>query len=113
VTATVKYEFEYRPVRRKDGSLGRRFETRAWPYSPINVCERCGVIGGLRRVTTRNDVFRWNAIDRSDWSIKSMDMLCVSCWNVARAISVLRDAIEDLGRLARKLDREASYAKQG
>lgn len=113
MSAKVSHEFEYRPVRRKDGTIGRRFETRAWPYSPINVCDRCGVVGGLRRVTTRNDVYRWNVVDRKDWTAKSLDMLCVPCWNVARSIAYFRAAIDELGRLARKLEREAQRAKQG
>ena len=80
----TKYLTYYAPRIKKNGKPGALVELSA-PYSSLNCCDVCGLLGGERRVNTKSDVYAWNR-DRGDYKTRSKDMLCVSCWNRVRAL---------------------------
>ncbi len=86
---------------------------RIYPHCKLNPCGLCGRLGGPHRVSYRSDVFSWNFTGPKDFSTEVNAVLCMGCWNRARAIVAMKDEAQEIGYLARKLLREvAVYERQ-
>lgn len=77
------------------------------PMTTLNACDICGRLGTRRRVTHRHHIYRWNSDGPRDWKTPSKHMLCVGCWNKARALVRAISEADEIRRLGRKLHREA------
>ena len=88
------------------------------PKTPLNVCEVCGKTSTPKKVSQRHDVYLWDKdisftksgrmdykkCARGIWD-NSKTMLCMSCWNKAKAIEKRRDDGNTIADLNMKLQR--------
>jgi hypothetical protein len=81
-------EWRLRP--KKDGTPGKRVDTATVQYCPIYECDCCKARSGGHRIQYRSLLAR---------------VLCMPCWNRLRVIEREQRALDELGRLQRKLAR--------
>lgn len=97
--------------RRKDGKLGH-VDWHFVACSMLRDCQLCGRRGSPRRVSHRGGVYGWNC-DRDNYSAIKLTTLCTGCWNRARRIADLMDAVYELEYLIRKLKRTKPDGNDG
>lgn len=101
--ASTKDETEYRYV--VEGRRPCRFTWERNPCTHLNTCEVCGVIGVPRKVARRTDVYGWDWETPYDYKA-TKDVLCVRCWNRARAVKTRRNDVEQNRLLINRIKRE-------
>ena len=91
----------------KNGKQGKRIISSCGPwYTPLNECDVCGYISTPKKVQHRNELWGWNLTDKKDYTTKSKEMLCMSCWNKIRPLVMLERESNEVRTLINKLKRE-------
>lgn len=98
--------------RLKNGKPGKKvIEQRVW-YSPLRTCQLCGFTSGFKKVRYRGDVHGWNLTDRKDYETPLLNILCMGCWNKARAIRNAEIIADEIKTANNRLQREYREAKR-
>lgn len=103
----VEYHTYYAQRIKKDGKPGAWIEHRA-KITRLLVCDICGLLGPLKKITYRSDCNGWN-LSKDDWTTPSKDTLCVPCWNKVRALQNKERAILSTTRFINKVRKEITY----
>lgn len=88
MTPVESHYVEYRCRMKKNGKVGRLIDAFPVSYCPLYECQACARRGGGRHIQYRSLL---------------MQTLCMACWNRLRPIERDQAAIDELGRLQRKL----------
>lgn len=91
---------------------GHRWVFHKNPVAELMSCNLCGKVGTAKRVCNRSDVYRWNVENRKDYDTASKHMLCMGCWNKARAIVRKRDDVDGLRIFLNKITRSISNERK-
>ena len=79
-----------------------------YPSTTLVECQLCGKLSTPKKITCRNDVYRWNANDKNDRETKGKDILCTGCWNKVRALVKRQAMCNESRKLIAKLKMETN-----
>ncbi len=111
------YEAHIKPCK----NLAHKKRLHAWifvrnPVTVLNTCSKCGKTSIPRQVHHRSNLHGlWKMVYKEIGEIylyvnresyENIDMLCMGCWNVWRAISKKYDQAEDLRLFINRVNRE-------
>ena len=77
-----------------------------YPSTTLRECQLCGKLSTPKKITCRNDVFRWNVTDKNDYETEGKNTLCMGCWNKIRVLVKRQEVCDQSRRLIAKLKEE-------
>lgn len=102
---------ELKTVEEQDAEWNKAYPKRpCYHENPVTWLQTCGICGWVstpKNVTYRSDVHKWYLpFGVDDGYDSSKEVLCVGCWNKARAISKMKEGLRDVKKTTYRLKEE-------